>query len=190
MEKYLAKIPSFATDNFFKNKAYEKNLNLDSIPEANQKISIANLDLHLMNWCLYAATMEIRARYKCKPLNYNECLRNAAFVHAHQMIIYEFFSHLNPYFPELKTPSQRMGFCTKNISYDGENINLNFFEDNTISYKQMAREIVNSLFQSKGHRRNMLSDKYNSLGCGAFWSYNQKENRHKILGVQCFAYLY
>jgi uncharacterized protein YkwD len=188
-EKYLNNIKGFSTDSYFKSTAYNDSKTLDETADAEQLVNVQNFDLHLMNWCLFAASNEMRSKYHSKPLLFSERLRNAAMIHSNEMVVNKFYHHINPKNNELKMPDQRMKlFGISNVEL-AENVHKFPFENNNVSYKTLARAIVKDFYDSPNHRKNLLNNNFNHLGCAAMWEFDEKEKFYFMKVTQCFAKL-
>jgi hypothetical protein len=187
-EIYLNKIKEFQKDSYFKSKAYlDEHLLLDTAKESEQWIDVENFDLHLMNWCLFSATQEIRRKNGSNPMRYDERLRNAAQIHSHEMVVHNFYHHVHPKNPQLKTLTQRISALGVINASLGENIHNYPFQNKKISYRDLAREVIESFYKSPHHRQNLLSNSYNSLGCAAMYQYDEKQKHYFLKVTQCFA---
>ncbi|MBX2910467.1 MAG: hypothetical protein KF706_12640, partial [Chitinophagales bacterium] len=62
VQEYLNEVKGFNANSYFKEQAYNDAKNFDSVKEAKQLVDVQDFDIHLMNWCLFAATQEVRER--------------------------------------------------------------------------------------------------------------------------------
>ncbi|HRP40073.1 MAG TPA: CAP domain-containing protein [Chitinophagales bacterium] len=189
VQEYLNEVKGFNANSYFKEQAYNDAKNFDSVKETKQLVDVQDFDIHLMNWCLFAATQEVRERANLSPLKFDVRLRNAAVIHTNEMVKRGFYDHINNRNSALKMPNNRMEICGVNSMKIAENIHNYGFQNNAVSYKDLARAIVKSFFASSGHKKNILDKQLNSLGCGAMFEKDKSSNRYFMKVTQCFAYL-
>lgn len=188
--KYLSKVKGFEQNSYFKKQAYIDNKTLDAEPEANRLVNSDSFDLHLMNWCLFAATVEIREKENASPVRYYESLRNAATLHSNEMAERDFYEHINPFNAAIKLPADRLGVFNVKSAEIAENIYDFPFVSKHVSYKMLARKIIEGFYASAGHRKNLLDDKTNFLGCGAQLSKQISGQFHYLKVTMVFAFLH
>jgi hypothetical protein len=95
------------------------------------------------------------------PLAPNQDLQNVAVQHSADMIANNYFSHTAP---NGSTPQSRIAATGYNGNATGENIAYIFGQNNTPAVA--APQLEADLFQSAGHRENILSPNYNEVGVG------------------------
>ncbi len=108
-------------------------------------------------------TNEIRQRSGLRPLAKDGTLSALAQAYSDDMLRRGFFSHTNP--EGLTVGARLRPYFSGGISSLGENI----WEGSNMSSanrETLARYIMNSWMSSPGHRENILSGDYNSLGVG------------------------
>jgi len=187
--QYLSNINGFAHQSYFKQQAYSDNKKPEETAEANRLVNTESYDIHLMNWCLFKASEEVRNRHHAKQLQFSEALRNAAMIHSNEMVIHSFYNHINAKNSQLKTPEQRLHlFGISNVEM-AENVHKFPFENNGVSYINLARAIVKDFYDSPNHRKNLLNKNFNSIGCAALWEFDKKESYYFLKVTQCFARL-
>lgn len=190
IQTYLSKVKGFDTLSYFKFEVYADNKNLNTVKEAEGMVDAQNFNLHLMNWCLFAATQEMRQLNNIPSQKFSEALRNAAVIHSNEMVEKNFYSHINTKNLALKTPEDRMALCGIQSAQIAENIHDFGFKNKSISYKDLAKGVVKSFYDSPNHKRNMLDKKLNNLGCGALCYKGKQGGELYFLKVtECFAAL-
>ena len=107
-----------------------------------------------------AAINELRAERDLQPLRMARRVRLVARDRSRDMRKYDYLSHVSPSGRDAATLLSR-----RNVRYreGSENIGWSTF----IGWNQSADAIVDGWFDSRGHRRNLLSDDYDHVGIGA-----------------------
>ncbi|MCB0508322.1 MAG: CAP domain-containing protein [Bacteroidetes bacterium] len=167
--KWLSKNSYFLQNSYYKENVYAE-LDTKSFYQLNEiqkQIDIENLDLHLLNACLFFATNRLRLMYHLAPLKMDKKLLQAVVIHSEQMAQYQFFEHDNPYNSKLKTEEDRFAACgIKEYQTTAENCHLEYFDDVESSYIKLAQEIIESLYNSPPHRYNLLYKDFQFSACG------------------------
>ncbi len=166
-QSYLNQIPGFNNPSFFKKDIYRVCHSFDEISTtdaANQIVKFDSFDLHLMNACLFFATNKAREKYKKKPLKINESVTKGASLWAAIMAKEKFVGHIHPTRSEVKSPELRMKIFESNLNVSE---NCAFTIVNRLTYIEIATRAIEQWLSSSGHKRNMLSYKWEYMGCGA-----------------------
>ena len=135
----------------------------------NQLIDPNNIDYKLFNAAIFYCTNIQRVKYGKKPFIHSKALEKAAHSHSKDMVKHNFFSHKSPVEGK-RTLNERLSFVGINNSYSAENIFDNFEKNPT--YLSLASKLVDGWMKSSGHRRNILNEKFNYLGCGGYYYEN------------------
>jgi uncharacterized protein YkwD len=118
---------------------------------------------------IYRFTNEVRQRNGVSPLTWENSLRDVARAHSADMLVRNYFSHVNP---EGRSPHERIIAGSRfPLSMTGENIwtgSGRQFGD----ARQLARIIVDNWMSSPGHRKNLLGPEFTDIGVGVAASGN------------------
>ena len=134
------------------------------------KIDYKQIDLGLLNACLFFATNKIREKYHKKSLSFQPKLRNAAFLHSYYMVKQDFFSHENSRLPAYKTMNNRIEAFAYNGQGIAENIAKGYIDiSNPKSYIAIAEETILRFYNSQGHKINMLNPIYTECGQASYF---------------------
>jgi len=165
---------------------------IKKIIEEPDKTYELEYDYYVIEKRVHQLTNEKRVLYGLEPLEYDLKISNIARSHSLDMANQDFFSHINP---DGLNPSDRAelaGFiCTKivvNLVYSGlaENIFQNNLYDKTwfvgdvpISHEwntmeEIAQSTVDGWMDSEGHRKNILTEKFDREGIGVVISDDDK----------------
>ena len=139
--------------------------NFYQLPEVNQKVDWSNLNVTLLEAAIFQCTNEQRILNGKKVFIYANDLNKAATYHSNSMVKYNFFSHTNNYEKNMKAFYQRTKFFGGSFNGSGENIAYAEFDD-SYTYLEVAKDIMDMWMESAGHRENVLSSVYVELGCG------------------------
>ncbi len=183
------------------NKNYYSELNLKNFrkePLFNEQLNFDSIDFTRLHAAIFFITNEERAKKRLSFLEYAPELEKTAQMHSRDMYENKFFSHYNPYVKKKKTPNDRAVLAGILNPYVAENIATNhglkyksgekvFVRgDGQFSYRMdgeliqphtylsLAETIVESWMNSKGHRKNILSDDALQMGCGTYF-YRDKD---------------
>lgn len=190
---YLAKIPLFQKDSYFKQQVYAEHSwkSFYALKAAKDTVNPDRYDLHLMNAAFFFATNKLREEKKIPVFKFSPELRNAALVHTHQMVEKNFFEHVNPKTPALRLAPARFKMFGVNSVENGENIDMNSFEvPLRVSYIQVAEVLVKDLYDSPPHRKQMLDRKLIYLGCAAMFETKDENNARSVRATQNFSGAY
>ena len=135
----------------------------------NQLIDPNNIDYELFNAAIFYCTNIQRVKHRKKPFIHSIALEEAAQSHSKDMVTHSFYSHKSPVKGK-RTMTDRLSFVGINNGYSAENIFDNFEKNPT--YWSLASKLVDGWMKSSGHRRNILNEKYNYLGCGVYYYEN------------------
>ena len=112
---------------------------------------------------IYQLTNEVRRKSHLPPLDRDDTLVATARAHSNDMLLRNFFNHVNP---DGKAPQDRIAPAySRTLARSGENIWSGHGFDYAES-KLLARVIVDSWITSPGHRANLLNPDYTHLGVG------------------------
>ena len=137
---------------------------------------------------MFFATNKIRESKGLRSLKFTPELRDAAVLHTDQMIEKNFFDHYNNRSPLLRTPDQRIKLFRVRSNAIAENIDYNNMPlKGKTTYIQLAEKIVDELYHSPPHRKNMLGKEYSFLGCAAIFEARDKQGVRYIKTTQDFA---
>jgi uncharacterized protein YkwD len=166
---------------------------------AGQPIDFDNIDYGLLNAAIFYETNRVRLKHGKPVFRHARPLEEAALLHARDMVQLWFFSHQNPHEPEKRTLSQRLALFGVEGGYRAENISeafgirytqgtsiippergssiFRYYETGKVipnhSYISFAEALLQRWMDSAGHRANVLSERFNYLGCGAFHYRNE-----------------
>lgn len=155
------------SDKNYKDYTYESFQRLDVV---NQKINPDDIDYPLFNAAVFYATNIEREKHKLPRYKHSSALEKAAQGHSEDMVNHDFFSHTSKVKGK-KTMSDRLAKVGIENVYSAENIIDNFYKDPT--YWDFALKLVEGWMNSPGHKRNILGENYNFLGCGVYMKDNE-----------------
>ena len=186
-ESYLKAVEGYAADSYFKEEVYRAHTwqTFGQLPEPNQAMSETQPDLHLLNAALFFATNELRHRYKKPEFRYSATLRDAAVVHTHEMVSRHFFSHTNSRNRKWDKPDSRIRQCGPLPRALAENIDYQYLEEGD-TYLSFARKVVQHLYDSPPHRKNMLGS-YTHLGTCSMMEAKDRQGYRYLKSTQDFA---
>ena len=104
---------------------------------------------------------EMRAQNGLQPLTIDENLSVKARIKSNDMKVNNYFSHTSPTYGSPFTMMQNLGISYRTA---GENIAMGY---------TTANAVVNAWMNSEGHRANILSSNYTSMGIGyvdGYWT--------------------
>jgi uncharacterized protein YkwD len=174
---------------------------------ARQPIDFTDVNYPLLSAAIFYETNKRRVENGMKPFIHARPLEEAAFMHARDMAILDFFSHENPGEPRKRTLLQRLALFGVNDGYRAENISEMFgiryvpgspvippgegtaeFRDYVTgrpipnhTYLSFAEALLDGWMKSPGHRANILNEDLLFLGCGAYHYVN-----HGFYGMDQF----
>lgn len=151
-------------------------------PEARKPIVVGKTDAALLGAAIHYASNEKRIQHGLAPLAPSRALNRCARWHSRQMSLRGFFSHDNPFVPNMRTPWLRMAAAGVPDGYRAENIAS--ISGHQMTYIEAGKRIVGMWMKSPGHRANLLSRNYQHLGCG---TQVDSEWGLRILATQNFA---
>lgn len=178
-----------------------------------QEIDIDNPDLARLNAAIFHVTNQMRKKKKLPLVTYLENLETSSTIHSEEMVTRKFFDHVNRRNRSLREPSDRAKKAGITNPMIAENIIEGFllrYKNNTPvitkgpgeflhaktreritphTYLSLADELVDRWMHSKGHRKNILSNKAVQLGCGTAFYLNHDFNEMPcIKATQNFQY--
>ena len=189
-DRYLNKISLFQKASYFKQKVYAEHdwKSFYKLRESQAPVNPNNYDLHLLNAAIFFATEKMRESKGAKPLQFSPSLRNAAVVHTDQMVEKNFFDHINKATPALRAPEQRIKLFGITQVDLAENVDYNYISiESESTYIQLAEKIVDDLYDSPPHRKNMLARQYTHLGCAAIFEPVDKDGARYVKATQDFS---
>lgn len=167
----------------------------------NSKINPSNPDTKLLSYAVFLETNTQREKYGVHPLIYTPQLSAVAKYHSNEMVKYNFLGHNdkngNSFSKRMryhKLPRTRLSEnCATSfgIEYNGHSKimfkGLGKFKKNgkiipVRTYRSAAKNIVNNLINSKGHRKNILDSKMNKIGVGT--SFYIKKDFNNMLAIK------
>ncbi len=188
-DRFLSKIDLYQKDSYFKTKVYAQHnwKSFYDLPDAKKAIDPQNYDMHLLSAAVFFSTNKLRESKGMKVFKFSSGLRDAAVVHSHQMVEKNFFDHFNGRTPALRTPEQRMKLFGVTPNATAENVDLNYMAlDGKTTYLQLADVIVDALYHSPPHRKNMMNKIYGHLGCGAVLEFKNRDGVRYVKATQDF----
>lgn len=170
--KYLLEIPNFQNQSIFKKDIYRICGSFDQISvtdAANKIVNPDSFDIHLLNACVFYATLKVREKNKRNPLKISEPATMSASLWASIMAKEKtFLSHVHPTRNDVKTHDKRMAIFDSQFKYNTPcSENCCYTLVGRITYKDLATRAINQWLDSPGHKRNMLSNQWEYLGCGS-----------------------
>ena len=184
-----------------------------SIEKLKEQIDFSSINYPLLHASIFYETNQQRLKDRMTPLMFHQSLEAAAYGHAQDMKIYEFFSHTSVVSGKESVGDRTLqaGF---NWSMVGENIAKSFgidylagtpvyspqqnngyfsyeYQGDPIlphTYLSFAKAIVTQWMNSPGHRANILNVNYKYLGVGtAHYQNDAFYMMDNFYGVQVFA---
>lgn len=113
---------------------------------------------------MFYATNKTREKYKKTPLKVSEAITKGASLWAAIMAKEGFVGHFHETRSDIKTPGLRMKIFDAN-EFVSENCNS--LMSGKTTYKDLAARAIQNWLNSPGHKRNMLNNKWQYLGCGS-----------------------
>lgn len=192
LDPYLQRINGYSNESYYKQKVYAEHTwkTFYALADAKKVIDVDNYDLHLLNAALFYATAKVRSEKGLGEIKFNNGLRDIALIHSHLMVTKKFFDHNNKFDAKLKTPSQRMALIGISNTWTGENIDLNYIENNkNITYLQAAEKAIADFLKSPPHRKTMLDKNYNCLGTAIFIEATDNQGVRYFKATQDYAFV-
>lgn len=140
-------------------KVLGENIN-EEIVKTNTEVS--NDFLSEVEKLIYRRVNDERSKNGRSPLTYNNSMENYARIKSKDMGDKGYFSHKDL---DGKLITERMKQDGVSYSAWAENI---AFLSGYIDNKSIADEFMNNWMNSQGHRENILSNNYNSIGIGVY----------------------
>jgi len=177
--------------NYYTNHTIEDFL---SDNEAQSAINHLEWNRELLESIIFHYTNKARISKGLEQFRYEATLYKAARIHADEMILKDFYSHINPFSQKWKSPKDRIHYFNPNFYTLAENISQNNLlyhqgealkysvsfntkkqeyiflnETNTairnFTYIELAQKIAQQWMDSKAHRKNILNKDFNNLAC-------------------------
>jgi uncharacterized protein YkwD len=163
-----------------------------AIEDVGRPLDPQRVDDVLLSAAIFHETNEERRLYDKRRLTHSPQLERAAQMHAASMVRHDFFAHVNPKEPELKTLEQRIqkagmappGFIAENIATQfglpyragvplyrveraGEK-GFSYSADGPLiprhTYRSFAAALLEEWMASPEHRQNILADRAEFMG--------------------------
>jgi uncharacterized protein YkwD len=177
------------------------------IANLQHKITKLFVDVDLLNAAVFWFTNIERKKFNLKQFQFHNKLSQTAILHSEQMNVHSFFSHENAFDTRYKTLTDRINSVKDNnfqgfMCY-GENIadypvikaNESFTIENRngiphwfsingkeifpYSYYEFAKIVVEGWMNSHGHRKNILNQTFEYMGCGCI-AYEKKREYYTV----------
>lgn len=142
---------------------------LDEVPPASE--NNGNY-LNSVEQEIFNMVNEERKKVGVSPLNYNEVMEKYARIKSKDMGDRNYFSHENPEGQLITSEMKKNG-----VTYNAWGENIAYIDGNSSS---ASSEIMNMWLNSKGHRENILSTNFTSIGIGV------SKHGNKIYATQEF----
>ncbi|MCW7480374.1 CAP domain-containing protein [Leptospira kanakyensis] len=184
-----------------------------SYAPANTNIDFAKVDYPLLNAAIFYVSSKERKNLGLRPFKYSEKCEQAAFGHAQDMVTYDFYSHTSTVNGK-ETLRDRLDLVGITDTYSAENIINSFgiqyqggravftpaqnggaFFSYTKAgapipnhtYLSLAKAVVETWFNSPGHRKNILNPEFSYMGAGtSFYKDKKFYDIDKVKAVQVF----
>ena len=125
-----------------------------------------------------------REQHGLSPLELEPDLTRVARIHSVDMLEQEFFSHTNP---RGQGPAERVAQRHRTlVGTTAENIWMGI-RGELIEVPELARDIMDSLMGSEGHRQNILAEGITHIGIGIYSSAGRAFMSTEITATQLFA---
>jgi uncharacterized protein YkwD len=136
-------------------------------PPSSHSVNVSYLSE--LERAIYRYTNEVRQKNGLATLTWENSLRDVARAHSADMLVRNYFSHVNP---EGRSSKDRIvAGCPLPMTMTGENIWMATGRQPEDT-RQLARIIVDSWMSSPGHRSNLLRPEFSDIGVGAAVSGN------------------
>ncbi|MCS6934833.1 MAG: CAP domain-containing protein [Chitinophagales bacterium] len=188
--QWLRLIPGYQQESYFKERVYLEHTwnSFIELKAAHETIDPQHYVYHLLNSALFFATNKWRVRNRFPALAYHRALRDAAAIHTHQMVQYNFFSHVNNLHEPISHPHKRLAVAGLPDVRMGENCDYTYIDlQKPPTYMQLAEKIISDFQRSTGHRRTMSSTVFTHLGIAAEFESLPKGSYHYLKVTQCLA---
>jgi uncharacterized protein YkwD len=136
-------------------------------PPSPQSVHVSYLSE--LERAIYHYTNEVRQRNGVATLTWENSLRDVARAHSADMLVKDYFSHVNPEGQSFK--DRILAGCSLPMTMMGENIWMTTGRQHEDT-RQLAQNIVDSWMSSPGHRANLLQPEFSDMGVGAAVSGN------------------
>ena len=171
------------------------------LKEVVQPIDVSSIDYELLNAAVFFESNKQRKINALPEFSYSKALEKASFEHSVDMVERNFVNHVSKVKGK-KTMSDRLEIVGIANVYAAENIALSYVLDMketdayyppsqnggyfsleykgkpipTMSYLEAARRIVKQWMDSPPHRKNLMGQKFNYLGCGVYLEINKDKD--------------
>jgi uncharacterized protein YkwD len=171
-DKYLAQIPKYNEASGFEDVKYKGMTwqQFYKLEAANELLDPTNYDFDLFNAAVFFSVNKYRSSRGVAVLQFEPRLRDAASIHADQMVKRHFFDHTNTHDAILRSLNNRTELCKYQGERIAENIAKTFIDlEQPTSYALAADKVVSELSKSPEHNEHLLDRKLSKLGCGAIF---------------------
>lgn len=158
--RYLKHFKAYQQYSFYKEQVYgvQDIQSFFQLKDIQQQVGEDDLDIHLLNACIFFAANKLRVLHHLPPLLFDRPLLDAAAMHSYQMATHHFFEHENAYEKKLRSPEMRMRYAGIKFRASAENCAKETFDaDDEITYIRLAEDIVEGWYNSPGHRSNLMN---------------------------------
>ncbi|MGL5244370.1 MAG: CAP domain-containing protein, partial [Sarcina sp.] len=159
----IAPVTNNTKNNEFKN--YNSNKNESIIKEKTNDIkNIKNNEPSLddVQQAIFKIVNRERAKHGKSPLSYDKTMEKYAIMKSKDMITRNYFDHQSP---EGKLITEKMNADGVKYMTWGENI---IYRKGQINVNELAEHFMERWMNSPGHRANILSDKFKTIGVGLY----------------------
>ena len=159
-----------------------------ALPQANQTIQIREFDEELLEAAIFYATNEMRQKHSKPSFEYRKDLNQSSRLHAEYLAEEKSVDHINRKIRKHRSPYDRVQLFSEAYTSVAENLarvpvfrleeDGKFYINNeglpvdasgqvlsTLTYVELAREVVKGWMKSPGHRQNILGN-FAFLGVG------------------------
>jgi len=153
------------------------------IPKVNRVIDPQKPDLALLNAAVFYETNLERMRHNIAPFIHSPRLEKAALGHSKDMVRLNFISHYSrirkkrSFFTRIKQAGIYDWYIAENIAY--------FRNATYMTYGQVAKKLLKQWMRSPGHKKIILSGRYNYLGCGVALKFSPGSRIYKATQNFC-----
>lgn len=180
----------------------------NQISKVNALIDLKNPDYELLDAAIFQVTNQVRQQEGKRTLLYLPQLHRAATFHAQAMIDLEFYDHYNLRQLSYRTPDKRItafggyfNYTAENIAqYDVINTDMEYcpFREGKNLFKYLncdthqpyraytylayAKAVVTGWLHSPPHRKSLLSENFQYVGCAARFSKNPYQQKKVPFG--------
>lgn len=130
--------------------------------ESNEGVTESNAFLTQVQQEIFSIVNQERAKAGMQPLSYNSTMEKYAQIKSRDMGDNNYFSH-----EDLSGNLITVKMKNDGVSYSAWGENIAYIGGNT-SASTLASQFMNNWMNSSGHRANILSSNFNSIGIGVY----------------------